>query len=85
MRKAYVKTVEDGYIAGIATNAVGTEITEEEYHEILAVIKSKPMDVDGYGYRLKTDLTWEQYELPVAEDDELSDGEALSIILGGES
>ena len=69
MRKAYVKTVEDGYIAGIATNAVGTEITEEEYHEILAVIKSKPMDVDGYGYRLREDLIWELYELPAVEEE----------------
>lgn len=85
MRKRYVKNLEDGYIAGIATNACGMEITETEYNEILAAIKSKPMDVDGYGYRLKTDLTWEQYELPVVEDEELSDGEALSIILGGES
>ena len=69
MRKRYVKNLENGYIAGIATNACGMEITEEEYHEILAVIKSKPMDVDGYGYRLGEDLIWELYELPAVEEE----------------
>ena len=83
MRKRYVKNLEDGYIAGIATNACGMEITEEEYHEILAVIKSKPMDVDGYGYRLTTELEWELYELPIMEEEELTEEEVLEILLGG--
>ena len=68
MRKPYVKNIEDGYIAGIATNACGTEITEAEYNEILSVIKRKPVDVDGYGYRLREDLIWELYGLPAVEE-----------------
>lgn len=70
MRKPYVKNIEDGYIAGIATNACGTEITEEEYNEILAVIKSKPLDGDGY--RLTTELEWELYELLAEEEEEMT-------------
>lgn len=67
MRKAYIKTIEDGYIAGIATNACGVEITEEEYNELLAIIHNAPIAPDGYGYRLREDMTWEMYELPIEE------------------
>lgn len=84
MRKPYIKTVENGYILGIATNAVGTEITEAEYNEILSVIRSVPTALEGYGYRLKEDLTWEEYKLPEAEEtEEITDAEALGILLGG--
>ena len=41
---------------------------------------------EGKGYRLKTDLTWEAYDLPPepepSDADELSDAEALNVILG---
>ena len=63
----------------------GEEITEAKYNEILSMLRNRPEAPAGFGYRLKPDLTWEQYELPVVEEEELSDGEALSIILGGES
>ena len=36
------------------------EITDEEYNNILSVIRSAPHE-DGKGYRLKTDLTWEEF------------------------
>lgn len=78
----YYKTIEDGYITQIGINTGGTEITEEEYFNILAVVKARPTPPDGYGYKLKTDLTWEQYELP-PEPDEVDDAEALDILLGG--
>ena len=62
-----------------------TEITEAEYSEILAVIRNRPA-AEGKGYRLKTDLTWEAYDLPPAPEpsdaDELSDAQALNMILG---
>ena len=79
----YYKVISDGYILAVGIGNGGEEITETEYSEILSIIQSRPND--GYGYRLKADLTWEQYELPAVEDGDLSDEEALNIILGGET
>lgn len=65
----YIKHIVDGYIVSLQTNApIGTEnCTEEEYNNILHVLKNQPTPKDGYGYRLKEDLSWEEYELPVEE------------------
>ena len=74
------------HIIAIGTGAGGTEITKVEYDKIMAIIQKRP-SADGKGYRLKTDLTWEAYDLPPepepSDEDELSDAEALSILLGG--
>ena len=51
------------HIATIGTGFGGTEITKTEYDEIMAVIQSRP-NGEGKGYRLRTDLTWEEYDLP---------------------
>lgn len=56
------KQVENGYILSIGTTG-NVEITEAEYDSILAVIRTCPNE-PGKGYRLKTDLTWESYDLP---------------------
>ena len=52
----------------------------------MAVIQNL-LQADGKEYRLKTDLTWEEYDLPPetepSDEDELSNDEALNIILGG--
>lgn len=62
----------------------GKEITEAEYNRIKAIIDSRPTAPDGYGYRLTENLEWELYEIPVEDDDpEISEAEALDIILGG--
>lgn len=79
----YFKTILDGYIESVTTGIGGKEIAEEEYHTILEIIKSMPIAPDGFGYRLKENLTFELYELPVVEE-ELTAEEALAIILGGE-
>ena len=82
----YYKLIEDGYIIAIGTGAGGTEITNEEYENILTVIRSQPAPSDGKGYKLTESLEWEEYELPIVdvdEDPELTDEEALDIILGG--
>lgn len=79
----YFKTMIDGYITSISTGCGGEEITAEEYQTIKEIIKSAPAAPDGYGYRLKSDLTWELFEQPVVEE-ELSAEEALAIILGGD-
>lgn len=80
----YYKDIENGYIIAIGTGASGTEITETEYNEIMELIQSKPAETATPKYRLKTDLTWESYEVePEPPSDEIDDSEALDIILGG--
>ncbi len=81
----YYKQITDNYILAIGTGYGGEEITETEYNSIMSIIQSHPQ-AEGKGYRLKTDLTWEEYDLPVVEvsdDDEISNDEALDILLGG--
>ena len=82
----YNKQTSNNYIIAIGTGYGGTEISEAEYNDIMAIIQSCPV-AEGKGYRLKTDLTWEAYDLPPvpepSDDDELSDTEALNILLGG--
>ena len=84
----YNKQTFNNYILAIGTGYGGTEITEAEYNEIMAIIQNHPI-AEGKGYRLKADLTWEEYDLPPvpkpADDDEISTDEALNILLGGES
>ena len=77
--------IVDGYILAIGTGNGHTEITEDEYNAILEVIHNKPSATATTDYRLRTDLTWEEYELPPRPEPELDDTEALNIILGGES
>lgn len=74
----YNKTIDNGYIISIGTGNGGSEITEAEYAEILATIRNKPTARDGYDYRLKTDLTWEEYALPPIEPEPPTDEEALT-------
>ena len=82
----YYKQISGDYIISIGTGYGGEEISEQEYNEIMSVIRSCPNE-EGKGYRLKTDLTWEEYDLPPvpepSDDDEISTDEALNILLGG--
>lgn len=80
----YYKKVENNYIVSVGEGSGGKEITKEEYDSLLSHIKARPTPESGYDYRLKEDLTWELYELPPVDDDvEISDSEALDIIMGG--
>ena len=81
----YYKIVEDGYITGIGKGSCGEEITAEEYESLMTIIRNRPTADTGFDYKLKEDLTWELYECPVIERDneEISDSEALNIIVGG--
>ena len=83
----YFKNVEDGYITAICTGHGKSEITKEEYENILSVIRNRPTPEVGYDYKLRTDLSWELVEVEVIPDEEqeISDAEALNIILGGEA
>lgn len=58
----YYKLIENGYITAIGTGGGGTEITEQEYAEIMSVIHNKPPRTATTDYRMKPDLTWEEYE-----------------------
>lgn len=81
----YYKKIEGDYLLAIGTGAGGEEITKDEYENILSVIRNAPTAEDFYQYHLKTDLTWELAEAPPVDvDPEISDSEALAIILGGE-
>ena len=64
----YYKQVENDYLLSISTGNGREEITAEEYENILNIIRTRPTAEAGYGYRLKTDLTWELYELPPVKE-----------------
>lgn len=81
----YYKQTDGDHIIAIGTGYGGEEISEEEYNDILAAIRSHP-SAEGKGYRLRTDMTWEEYDeqpIVVSDDDELSEDEVLDILLGG--
>lgn len=79
----YYEYKEDGYIVCVGTGGMGDEITEEEYNEIMTIIRNRPQETAEIGYRLKTDLTWESYEKEPTPEPEPTAEEALSILLGG--
>lgn len=76
--------VENGIILCIGIGTAGQSITDEQYNQILGLIRNKPAETDTIGYRLKTDLTWEQYEkeTPAPYEDEPDALELLNILTG---
>ena len=56
-------------------------ITEEEYMAVRSIIDNRPTSEAGFAYRLTADLQWELYEVPATE--EITEAEALEILLGG--
>ena len=83
----YYKTIQNGYIMSISSGAGSVEITETEYNDIMSAIQNKPQATDTIDYQLKTDLTWEAYEVqqPDPSEEELDNSEAVEILLGGAS
>lgn len=79
----YYKTVEDGLIVAVGKGAGNIEITEEEYTKLMALVKDRPAAPEGFEYALTEEAKWELCEIPAVKDPELSDGEALKIIMGG--
>lgn len=76
----YYKIISNGYLDVIGTGGSeksSSTITVGEYESIRAFIATRPTPASGYGYRLTGELTWELYALPVEEDPEVTDGEAL--------
>ena len=82
----YYKQISNGYILAIGTGDGEIEINETEYNSIVSVLQSRRTS-ETQVYRLRADLTWEAYDLPPApepsDDDEISNEEALNILLGG--
>jgi hypothetical protein len=71
----YYKLIYNGYIQRIGVGDGGIEITQEEYKNLFNLIQTKPIAESGYGYRLKEDLTWELFELPVIPEEAYSEEE----------
>ena len=71
----YSKEIENGYIIGAWSGLDrGEEISEEEYQTIYTALINPPERKDGYYYKLKTDLTWDEikddYEAEPTEEDD---------------
>ena len=82
----YYKSIVNNYIDRVGIGSGGEEITEREYNQILAIIKTKPQASGTTGYHLKSDLTWEEYELePIEPIEEEATAEEILSILTGES
>lgn len=81
----YYKMLDNGYILAIGTGDGYTEITEDEYAEIMAVIQIKPARTSTTDYILREDLTWEAYEVepePEPDPDDSDKAEAYDILIG---
>ena len=65
----HYKIVKDGYILAIGIDIKGQEITKEEYEDIQQMIIDCPIANSGFGYRLTTLFQWEEYELPLTEEE----------------
>ena len=78
----YYKMIIDSYLVAIGNGSGGTEITEAEYAELLNIIRTKPVASGGYDYRLKADLTWELYELPImpTEDEDANEADYIAAL-----
>ena len=78
----YYKMIIDSYLVAIGNGSGGTEITADEYAELLNKIRTKPVASEGYDYRLKADLTWELYELPIitAEDEDANEADYIAAL-----
>lgn len=78
---------KNGYIVCVGNGAGGIEISDERYAAIIQAFENKPQPTETVDYRLKTDLTWEAYEIDPNPEPEpkpdLDDSELVDILLGG--
>lgn len=79
---SFFKNEKNGYIESICETGYEKDgnLTESEYYEILNAIQNKPVIKNGFDYRLKTDLTWEEYELPPEEPSEATEQDFLAAL-----
>lgn len=64
---------EDGYIHGVVAgvSAENSNIAEDEYIKIKAIIENAPIAPDGFYYRLKENLEWELCEMLIDDEGNL--------------
>lgn len=67
MIKGFYQIIDENYIASYGYGYGGTPITEGEYEAIKAAVLACPAPPEGKAYRLRGDLTWELYDLPIPE------------------
>ena len=80
----YNKQIFNGFIVAVGSFNGGKEISEAEYNAILEVVRNKPTATKTTDYRLREDLTWEEYPVdPPEPDPDIDDAELLSILMGG--
>ena len=75
--------ISGGYITAPGIIQGTQEISRAEYEHFISIVRNKPEAPEGYDYKLTDALEWELYELPSLDDEEISDAEALEILLGG--
>lgn len=76
----YFKNIENEYIRSISTETGEVEISQEEYENLLAVIRNHPDSESGYIFKLRTDLTWERVEAPPIEDEEATEEDYIAAL-----
>ena len=61
---------EGGYIHGVVAgvSAENSNIAEDEYIKIKAIIENAPIAPDGFYYRLKENIEWELCEMTAIEE-----------------
>ena len=80
----YYELNVNGYIISVGDSRCGTEITAERYAAVLDALRIKPPRTETTDYRLRVDLTWEEYPVdPPDPDPEIDDAELLNILMGG--
>lgn len=72
------------YTASPTEIAGAEEVSQAEYERIRAIVNQRPIPPAGHGYRLTDEMAWELYELPEESELELTEAEAMSIIIYGE-
>lgn len=72
---------KNNYILGLGIGSLGEEITEKEYTDLTDIFHNIPVK-EGYHYKLRDDMTWEEEEDVPEPIDELSPEELLEILLG---
>lgn len=88
----YFKIVSGGYIVSIGSydgelnSPVAAIITKAQHDEIATIYASKPAATETTDYRLREDLTWEEYPVdPPDPDPDMDDAEAFQYLFGGDT
>lgn len=55
---------DNGYIISFQSEGEN----DNEYFEAIKIIETRHTPRDGHDYRLREDMTWEEYELPNEEE-----------------